>query len=87
MHGGTIRSGRSKTLAVSGVYWMSWIRSFSNTTAPSEAAMFSPTRKADSSVIEIWPFSTSAARFLMPSCRLSPPVESAIFSASGLVSR
>ena len=34
MHGGTISSGRSCTLAVSGSYWMSWIKSFWYTTEP-----------------------------------------------------
>ena len=34
MHGGTISNGRFWTCAVFGAYWMSWIRSFSNTTDP-----------------------------------------------------
>ena len=51
MHGGTITSGRAVHLAAcAGVYWISWISSFSNTTAPGVTATLRPTSKAVSSV-------------------------------------
>src|SRR5262245_66366770 len=47
-----ITSGRFSTLSPSGLYWMSCIRSFSNTTLPGVVATFSPSLNAFSSVIE-----------------------------------
>ncbi len=87
MHGGTITSGRSCTFSVAGLYWMSCSSSLSWTTEPCETAMFLPTSKALSSVIEMRPFSMSPSRFFMPSCSDSPPDCSAALMASGFVSR
>jgi hypothetical protein len=87
MHGGTISSGRSYTFPVRGSYWRSWTSSFSHTTAPFVVPTFLPSSKADSSVMEMRPLSMSASRFFSPSCRDSPRLSIAAFSASGLVSR
>ena len=42
IQGGMISSGRRCTFSVVGVYWISCIRSFWNTTLPGVLAMFSP---------------------------------------------
>ena len=55
MHGGTNSIGRSWTLAVSGLYSISWNSSFSNTTAPSVVATLRPTSNTLSSVCDTWP--------------------------------
>ena len=78
MQGGTITNGRFATLSVSGEYWISCMTSFSKTTAPGVMARLRPTSKADSSVIEMRPFSRSPIRFLMPCVMLSPCVSSAL---------
>ena len=39
--------GRSNTSSVLGLYWMSWMSSFWNTTLPGVIARFLPTSKAD----------------------------------------
>ena len=85
MQGGTINSGRLRTCAVAGAYWISWISSFSYTTLPGVTARLRPTSNADSSVMDTRPCSTSSIRCRMPACRLSPLVASASCSASGLV--
>src|SRR5574343_1501361 len=85
MHGGTTSSGRVPTFSVSGVYWINWNMSFSKTTAPSVLAIFLPTSKTDSSVIEIRPFSKSLSRLLMPSVMLCPLVSRASLMNSGFV--
>ena len=87
MHGGTITSGRSCTLAVLGAYWMSCISSFSKTTLPGLVATLRPTSKAVSSVIETRPLAKSCRNRRMPSTRLAPPLSSAVCIASGLVAR
>ena len=87
MHGGTISSGRSCTFAVVGAYWISWIRSFSNTTLPGVVATLRPTSNAVSSVIDTRPRAKSCTNRRMPSTRLAPPLSSAVCSASGLVAR
>ena len=85
MQGGTISSGRLRTFAVAGWYWISWISSFSNTTSPAVTARLRPTSNADSSLMDTRPSSTSSIRWRMPVCKLSPWVSSASCSASGLV--
>ena len=85
MQGGNITSGRLKTVGVTGLYWMSWISSFSKITAPSVTARFLPTSNIDSSVVEMRPLWTSSRSKRIPWARLSPPVSSASLSASGLV--
>ena len=87
MHGGTTSNGRSWTCAVLGVYWMSWIRSFSNTTLPGLVATLRPTSKAVSSVIDTRPLAKSSMNRRVPSTRLAPPLSSAACKASGLVAR
>src|SRR5260221_699566 len=68
-------NGRFSTCAVAGLYWISCIRSFSNTTLPGVVATFSPSLKAFSSVIEICncppPFSMSARRLFRPRTRFT----------------
>ena len=85
MQGGTITKGRARTVGVVGVYWMSCITSFSYTTAPGVTAMLRPTAKADSSVCEMRPFSTSPIRFRSPCASAWPSDPSAAFTTSGLV--
>ena len=87
MHGGIITSGRAKTSAVRGAYWITWISSFSKITAPSVTAMFRPTSNALSSVIEMRPLARSLKNSAIPSARLAPPVSSASCIASGLVTK
>ncbi len=87
MQGGTSSSGRSYTVLVSGLYWMSWNSSFSNTTAPSVVATFPPTLNALSSVCEMRPLPMSASISAMPLARLSPLDSTSFFCASGLVTR
>ena len=85
MQGGTITSGRLRTRAVVGAYWMSSISSLRYTTLPGVTARLRPTSKARSSLIEMRPRCASAARFARPCARLAPSVDSARFSTSGLV--
>ena len=87
MQGGTISNGRSYTLGVVGVYWTSWISSFSKTTLPGVVATLRPTSNAESSVIEMRPRARSCVNKRMPSIRLAPPESIAICIASGLVAR
>ena len=85
MHGGTITSGAARTRGVAGAYWMSWMMSFSNTTAPGVTARLRPTPNTDSSVCEMRPFSTSPIRLRMPRASVSPFESSACLRTSGLV--
>ena len=75
IQGGMISSGRFAAFSVVGVYWISWIRSFWNTTLPGVTAMFLPTSKASMSVMLIlsWPLprSRSSSRFCKPFTRFS----------------
>jgi hypothetical protein len=71
---GIMTSGRSRTLSLSGLYWMTWISSFSKIKAPGVITRLAPTAKAFSSVIEMRPLPMSSIRFLIPVARLSPPV-------------
>ena len=87
MHGGTNSNGRSYTLAVSGLYSISWNSSFSNTTAPSVVATLRPTSKTLSSVCDTWPCWMSCHRCLQALAMLSPLVSSALRCASGLSAR
>ncbi len=87
MQGGTTRNGRSYTLAVVGLYSISWIRSFWNTTAPSVVATLRPTSNWLSSVIETWPCWMSCSRFCRPRAMLSPRVSIAFCWASALSTR
>ena len=87
MHGGTNNIGSACTLAVSGLYSISWNSSFSNTTAPSLVATLRPTSKPLSSVCDMWPCSMSFHSSCMPWVMLSPLVSMALASASGLVAR
>ncbi len=84
-HGGMITSGRSRTFAVVGVYWISWINWFWKTTLPGVIARLPPTSNAASSVIETRPLARSSVYSRNPSTRLAPPVSRASCSASGLV--
>ena len=85
MHGGIITSGRAATCAVDAWYWMSWISSFSNTTAPGVTPMLRPTSKPVSSLWLMRFFCTSPSRLARPRVRLSPWVAIAWLSAAGLV--
>jgi len=85
MQGGTISRGRLATLGVRGSYWISCISSFSKITWPALVAMFLPTSKTLSSVMEIRPFSMSAIRFWMPAVMLWPLLSTACLMNSGLV--
>ena len=87
MQGGTSRNGRSCTLAVSGLYSISWNSSFSNTTAPSVVATLRPTSNRLSSVIDTWPCRMSCSMFFTPLARLSPCVAMAFCCASALKAR
>ena len=87
MHGGTIDQRPLVHLGVVGVYWMSWISSFSNTTDPGVTARLRPTSKADSSVVVIRPLAKSSKNRFMPSVTLAPPVSIASAMASGLVTK
>jgi hypothetical protein len=87
MQGGTTRKGRSYTLEVVGLYSISCISSFSNTTAPSVVATLRPTSNWLSSVIETWPCCRSCIRFCMPLAMLSPRVSMAFFCASAFSAR
>ncbi len=68
-----------------GVYWISWISSFWNTTEPGVVQTLRPTSNAVLSVIEIRPDARSSVNSRMPSIRLAPPVSIASCNASGLV--
>ena len=85
-----MRSGRCHCFFVDGSYWISWIRSFWNTTLPGVVAMLTPSSKAFESVIEIlsWPLprSMSSSRLLRPRTRFWPPVATVSRNTSGLVS-
>ena len=87
MHGGTNSIGRWCTLAVSGLYSMSWNSSFSNTTAPSLVATLRPTSNTISSVCDTGPLRRSLHSCCMPCATLSPLVSSAFFCASGFSAR
>jgi hypothetical protein len=87
MHGGTISSGRSATLAVSGLYSISWNSSSSKTTAPSVVATLRPTSNCVVSVWDTCPWRRSFHRSCMPWTMLWPPVSSALRWASGLKAR
>ncbi len=66
---------------------MSWIRSFSKTTAPGETAVFFPTSKASMSVWRIrslpLPRSRSASIIFSPRTRFSPFSFAVVSSTSG----
>ena len=87
MQGGTSRNGRSYTLAVRGLYSISWNSSFSKTMAPSVVATLRPTSNRLSSVIDTWPSLMSFSRFCIPLAMLSPWVSIAFFCASAFIAR
>ncbi len=85
MQGGTITRGVFSTAAVCGVYWISWINSFSKTTEPGGTARLPPTSNADSSTRVIRPFCISSIRFFIPDERLAERVLIAARITSGFV--
>ncbi len=91
IQGGTISSGRSRTLSVVGVYWMSCRSSFWKTTLPGVVARLRPSSKALGSVWLI--FIRSPDRFRSSASRLAPFSRLRAFDAivsrstSGLVAR
>ena len=81
--------GSCLTFAVVGVYCSSSSTSFLKTTAPGDAAMFSPFTKGVASTIVGMPLLNriSCSLFCQPLRMLLPPVSKASLMASGLVQK
>jgi hypothetical protein len=90
IQGGTISSGRLRTVAVEGAYCRSCMRSFWKITLPGVVARLRPTANIDASDWRILrsppPASMSSASMRMPRTRLSALLSSVSRSSSGLVS-
>src|SRR5579863_9299520 len=84
---GTIRIGSGCTLLVEGRYWISSMSSLRNTTLPGDTATVLPTAEflspagfpADNKRIQ------SLSQFCQPTTKFLPPLSTAFFSTSGLV--
>ena len=79
--------GRQDKINVLGLYSISWMSSFSKTTAPSVVATLRPTSNWLSSVCDTWPCWMSCHRCFRPWAIDSPFVSSALRCASGLRAR
>ena len=82
-------TGRSRTLPLAGVYWISSATSSRSTTAPGVRARSRPTCKACGSAIEGMPplCRRSPAQLRTPRVRLRPPVSTVRLIAAGFPSQ
>src|SRR5271154_771898 len=89
MGGGTISSGRSDTVSVTGAYCRTSPTGSRATTAPEVVARSRPTSNAPGSTIEGIPplWRTSETKLRVPRRRLAPPVSKACLIADGLLAR
>ena len=83
--GGTTSSGRSRTAAVAGAYWISSNTGVRSTTEPGVTARSTPTSNASGSTIDgtRGGAARSPARRRVPASTLPPPVSMAAFQNAG----